>query len=105
MSIGCKFATAEQAKQEQWFSRRHRTSEAHMLARDKLMKKYLEKTVSAAERHEFNLSQTASERIEHLDKTLGKNQGAARERKRLASRLEKEKKTMCENSSRPDKRK
>jgi len=79
-------------KPEGWFSRRHKTPEAHMTAVALKEANTQEQMDACAIRIEEAQARSSKEQLARLDARLGKGQGAKKERERLALSIEEEKK-------------
>ena len=72
-----------------WFSRRHPTAEAHIAAQHRKEAEEQEYWERVAARIAERAKRTPAQQIAVLDKRLGKNKGARKERARLATLMEK----------------
>ncbi|MBI2109284.1 MAG: hypothetical protein HYT93_03890 [Parcubacteria group bacterium] len=79
------FGTSQEAKKEGWFSRRHRTSEAHDNVRNMRENKRIAKLKDARKRNEAAANRSPCEQIRRLDERLGSGIGAKKERARLGA--------------------
>lgn len=105
MSITCTFATHGEAKTARWHSRRHATSAEHEAEHQRQVQRALDKDAGAIARKELRDEMSASEQLKRLDRILGKDAGAKRERARLIKIIEREtKETPAKEQKREKKR-
>ena len=85
MAIEAKYASAQTAKANGFFSRRHKTSEAHDLnkATRSFKTKKLMRQEEARQRVAACAARTLQQQVAVLDQRLGVGQGAIKERERL----------------------
>lgn len=82
------FGSHAEAKAHKWFSRRHKTSDAHMEARESFLFKVVSRSLDATERKKYRDSLSPKEQLEVLNKRLGEGVGARRERARLKAQID-----------------
>lgn len=73
---------------ETQFSRRHKTPEAHQRAQARKEARIQETAEIAARNREARVERTPAQQLAHLDKILGRDKGAQRERRRLKLQME-----------------
>lgn len=89
MSIQASFRSHADAKASHWFSRRHQDNKAYYAQREDRR----QRLAARAQRDELNRNAvaegrvTVKQQIAKLNKRLGRNKGAVRERGRLAALL------------------
>jgi hypothetical protein len=87
MSIQSKYKDALAAKAAGFFSRRHQTSEAHFNEKMKRDEKEKMAKVDREARTEFWQSLSPQEQLGILDRKLGKDLGAAKQRAKINAKL------------------
>lgn len=79
----------DKRKTEGWFSRRHKTAEAHNEARAKRDTRVAQWEATMRENEQERAKRSPSQQLALLDKRLGKGRGAKKERARLKLQIEK----------------
>ena len=77
----------EDSKKKGWFSKRYQTSAAYLLSKERRLQKEYDQFADAADRARERNLRTPEEQLAVLDKRLGKDVGAKRERKRLDKQI------------------
>lgn len=85
MTAPSKFATAKEAREAGWFSRRNKTRESHLDSKAMREEKLLKKQEDAKTRARSAVNRSAQEQLFILDYRLGEGLGAVKERARLTA--------------------
>lgn len=87
MAIEAKFANSQEAKKQGWYSRRHRTSDAHVqnLADNSRKARKSQRREDAIARSKLRALRTPQQQMTRLNERLGVAIGAQKERERLAT--------------------
>ena len=86
-------STNDPRRTKVWFSRRHATSEAHLLSVENKRAREAKWRATMYSFEAERANRSPSEQLKVLDQRLGKGKGAKKERKRLLAQLNNPKKT------------